>query len=112
MKYWQPEAAVDVDDIQRQLYSSDAGGIYTKDMARYFESHGYRAFAFRGEWADLEEHVSKGRPLIVCLEPNGRGVPLHYVVVAGVNSPQNLVLVNDPAQRKLLTLARADFEQG
>jgi predicted double-glycine peptidase len=112
MKYWQPEAAVDVDDIQRQLYSSKAGGIYTRDMARYFESHGYRAFAFRGEWADLEEHVSKGRPLIVCLEPNGRGVPLHYVVVAGVNSPQNLVLVNDPAQRKLLTLARADFEQG
>ena len=112
MKYWEPDAALDVDEIQRDLFSKEAGGIYAKDMARYFESHGYRSFAFRGEWSDLEDHVSKGRPLIVCLELNRRGVPLHYVVVAGVDSAQNLVLVNDPAQRKLLSMSRSDFEQG
>ena len=111
MKYWQPDAAIDVDDIQRQLYSKTAGGIYAKDMARYFESHGYRTFTIRGEWSDLEEHVSKGRPLIVSLERNRLGVPLHYVVVAGVDSVSNIVLVNDPAQRKLLSIARDDFER-
>jgi len=112
MKYWEPDSLADVDEIQRQLFSKEAGGIYAKDMAKYFEAHGYRSFAFRGEWSDLEDNVSKGRPLIVCLELNGRGVPLHYVVVAGVDSAQNLVLVNDPAQRKLLSMSRPDFEKG
>src|SRR6185369_4299427 len=98
-------------ELQRQLYSREAGGIYAKDMARYFESHGYRVFSFRGNWADLEAQVSKGRPLIVSLEQNGRGVPLHYVVVAGLDSAQNLILINDPAQRKLLTVSRDDFER-
>jgi tetratricopeptide (TPR) repeat protein len=111
MKYWRPDTVVDVDQIQQQLYSAKAGGIYAKDMARYFETHGYRALTFRAEWSDLEEHVSKGRPLIVCLERNKRGVPLHYVVVAGIDPVSNLVLVNDPAQRKLLSMSRTEFEQ-
>src|SRR5262245_893454 len=110
MMYWQPDAVLSVDEIQRQLYSKEAGGIYAKDMVRYFESHGYRAFAFRGDWSDLENHISKGRPLIVCLERNSRGVLLHYVVVAGIDDAQNLVLVNDPAQRKLLSMPRSEFE--
>jgi predicted double-glycine peptidase len=111
MKYWKPDISVDVDDLQQQLYSKDAGGIYAKDMVRYFESHGYRAFAFRGDWSDLQNHISKGRPLIVCLEQNSRGVLLHYVVVAGIDDAQDLVLLNDPAQRKLLAMPRAEFEQ-
>jgi tetratricopeptide (TPR) repeat protein len=111
MKYWQPELEIDVDEIQRQLYSKEAGGIYAKDLTRYLESRGYRALAFRGDWADLEEQVSKGRPLIVCLERNSRGVPLHYVVVAGIDPIDNLVLVNDPAQRKLLSMSRSEFER-
>ncbi len=48
----------------------------------------------------------------MCLEPNARGSPLHYVVVAGVDPIQNLVLVNDPAQRKLLSISRTEFERG
>jgi len=111
LKYWQPEAEVDVDAIQRQLYSRSAGGIYAKDVARYVESRGYRVFTFRGEWSDLEDHIAKGRPLIVALEPDARRAPLHYVVVAGVDSAQGLVLVNDPAQRKLLSISRAQFER-
>jgi predicted double-glycine peptidase len=112
MEYWKPGATANVEEIQQQLYSNDAGGIYTRDMTRYLEDHGYRVFTFRAEWEDLQEHIAKGRPLIVCLERNKRGVPLHYVVVAGVDMLQNLVLVNDPAQRKLFSMSRADFEQG
>jgi predicted double-glycine peptidase len=111
MMYWQPDAMLDVHQIHRQLYSENAGGIHANDMARYFEAHGYRAIAFSAEWADLEEHVAKGRPLIVCLERNSRGVPLHYVVVAGIDSVSNLVLINDPAQRKLVSMSRVQFEQ-
>jgi predicted double-glycine peptidase len=111
MTYWHPEDAVDPDAIQHQLYSKQAGGIYAKDMARYLESHGYRAFAFRGEWRDLEDHIAKGRPLIVSLEQNSRGAGLHYVVVAGVDTVEGFVLLNDPAQRKLLSMSRTDFEE-
>jgi predicted double-glycine peptidase len=110
IEYWKPGTAGSVDDIQRQLYSKTAGGIYARDIARYFEAHGYRAYAFQGEWVDLEQHVSKGRPLIVSLELNTRGVPLHYVVVAGVDAVQDIVLLNDPAQRKSMSMSRAEFE--
>jgi Peptidase_C39 like family len=112
MKYWKDDGVADVAEIQRQLYSPQAGGIYAKDMTQYFESHGYRVFTFRGEWADLSTHIAKGRPLIVSLERNSRGVPLHYVVVAGIDPANSLILVNDPAQRKLLSMSRDDFEQG
>jgi hypothetical protein len=47
--------------------------------------------------------------LIVALKP-GSG-PLHYVVVAGLDERENVVMLNDPAQRKLLKSGRADFEK-
>jgi len=111
MAYWNQAATPNVENIQRELYSKEDGGIFARDMEKYLQLRGYRVFPFRGEWADLEQHISKGRPLIVCLERNSRGVPLHYVVVAGVDPLQNLVLVNDPAQRKLLSVSREDFER-
>jgi len=111
MKYWQPDKDVDVDSVQRLLFSEKAGGIYARDMAKYFEAHGYRVFTFGGAWTDLEEHVSKGRPLIVSLEGSGRGALLHYVVVAGVDSVSDLVLLNDPADRKLVSMPHKQFEE-
>jgi hypothetical protein len=111
MAYWNQAATPNVEEIQSELYSKEAGGVFARDMEKYLRLHGYRVFTFRGEWTDLEQHISKGRPLIVCLEKNARGVPLHYVVVTGVDPLQNLVLVNDPAQRKLLSVSRQDFER-
>jgi len=72
---------------------------------------GFQTFVFRGEWQDLEQHLAKGRPLIVCLHPHGRAGPLHYVVVAGVDTLQNVVLINDPARRKLMKVERGMFEK-
>jgi uncharacterized protein YvpB len=40
-----------------------------------------------------------------------RQTPLHYVVVAGVDPAHNFVLLNDPAQRKLLKVDRSTFEK-
>lgn len=116
MRYWAAAkdtgTGTDADPaaIQRQLYSEATHGIYASDMEKYLRSHGFRTFAFRGDWQDLERHLRKGRPLIV-----GLGQPrtsrLHYVVVAGLNQAEQVVLLNDPARRKLLKQNWRDFER-
>jgi ABC-type bacteriocin/lantibiotic exporter with double-glycine peptidase domain len=116
MQYWQQQqgeaANLDSDAIQIQhlLYSAKAHGIYASDMERYFREKGFRTFTIRGEWEDLKQHLDKGRPLIVALKP-AAGAPLHYVVVTGLDQEQGIVMVNDPAQRKLLKQDRSAFEQ-
>ena len=108
MQYWmekqgrKPDESADVDTIQRALYSREARGIYASAIEEYLQQHGFRTFAFRGEWTDLRDHLQQGRPLIVALKPSGAGAPLHYLVVVGLDWEQQLVIVNDPAQRKLL----------
>jgi ABC-type bacteriocin/lantibiotic exporter with double-glycine peptidase domain len=92
------------------LYSASAHGVYASAMVSYFEQNGYRAFAFAGQFSDLEHHLALGRPLIAALKP-GSGAELHYVVVAGLDEPRHLVLVNDPAQRKLLSEEQSQFER-
>ena len=78
-------------------------------MERYLRQQGFQTFAFAGEWKDLKEHLDKGRPLIVALKSGGSS--LHYVVVAGLNWQQDVVLKNDPAERKLLKQGRSEFEK-
>lgn len=115
MQYWHKQPGLQALDggelpqIERSLQPRNHQGVRAPAMVRYFEQHGYRAFAFPGQWADLEQQVSEGRPLIVALKPAGDD-SLHYVVVAGVNDPERVVLLNDPAQRKLLKEDRAQFE--
>jgi ABC-type bacteriocin/lantibiotic exporter with double-glycine peptidase domain len=116
MQYWerqQGQAArseADPGEILHALDSEPAHGIYASAMAHYFQSNGYRAFAFAADWMDIERQLHFGRPLIVALKP-GSGPSLHYVVVAGLDQPQQLVLVNDPAQRKLLKEDQSQFER-
>jgi ABC-type bacteriocin/lantibiotic exporter with double-glycine peptidase domain len=116
MQYWQrqrgeqPVPGSNAATIQRALYSSEARGIFASSLTSYLEGHGFRAFAFAGKWDDLQQHLQKGRPLIVALQP-GSGSALHYVVVVGLDAEQSLVLVNDPAERKLLRQDRAHFEK-
>jgi len=116
MQYWQYQlgAAVSQDSdpiqIRHVLYSAKIHGIYASDMERYFREKGFRTFTIRGEWEDLKQHLDKGRPLIVALKP-AAGAPLHYVVVTGLDQEQGIVMVNDPAQRKLLKQDRSAFEQ-
>jgi ABC-type bacteriocin/lantibiotic exporter with double-glycine peptidase domain len=117
MQYWLRQQGRTADEnadaaqIQRALYSSSARGIYASDLERYFQQHGFRTFAFPGEWTDLKQHLEKGRPLIVALKPAPGRTPLHYVLVTGLEWKQGLVLVNDPAQRKLRKQDRPSFER-
>ncbi len=113
LAYWQRNGArvepgaADPRAIQKALYSTRASGIYASELAAYLERQDFRTFAFRATWDDLGEHLGKGRPLIVSL---GRS-RLHYVVVAGIDRERELLLVNDPAQRKLMKLDRVAFER-
>lgn len=116
MQYWQRQAGgvlpgSDAAVIQRALYSEKAHGIYASDMDRYFQQQGFTTFAFAGTWEDLRQHLEKGRPLIAALKPSPGESSRHYVVVVGIDTRQNLVLVNDAAQRKLLKEDRARFEK-
>jgi ABC-type bacteriocin/lantibiotic exporter with double-glycine peptidase domain len=96
------------EEISASLYSAEAKGIYGSHMASYLGRHGFRAFIFKGSWADLENHLSKGRPLIIALEARPGG-PKHYAVVAGLDSSQKSVFLNDPARRKLGKIDQSDF---
>ena len=117
MQYWmlqqgRPAAQnSDLIQIQRALYSGHAHGIYASDLERYLQQQGFRTFAFRGEWTDLKQQLEKGRPLIVALKPDSGNIPWHYVVIVGLDWEQGLVMVNDPAQRKLLKQDRSSFER-
>ncbi len=113
MEYWQKHrhapASGDAADVLRTL-APGRDGVRAADLLRSFEKHGYRAFAYAGDWADLEHQLAKGRPLIAALQPAG-GRSLHYVVVAGIDDAEQAVLLNDPAQRKLLKETREEFER-
>jgi len=104
--YWMPSAATGVDEIHKSVFSKQAAGVNSKDMGRYLATSGFQVWTFSGSWNDLSEGLSNGRPLIVAL----RGSPLHYVVVAGIDTNANLVFLNDPASRKLRAMHRYDFE--
>ncbi len=113
VQYWEskgarvPPEAADARQIQRALYSREAGGAFAADLRRYLEARGFRALAFQAEWPDLETNVRKGRPLVVSLGRSSR----HYVVVAGIDAERGFVYVNDPARRKLLIWDRPSFER-
>ncbi|MEX2263201.1 MAG: cysteine peptidase family C39 domain-containing protein [Bryobacteraceae bacterium] len=108
LQYWgERSEAADPGRIHQRTYSLDAEGTYASSMERYFNEHGFRAFAFRGTWTDLRSHLEKGRPLIVCLKLDK--ATRHYVVVAGAG--ESFISINDPAGRKLRKLDRAGFEK-
>jgi ABC-type bacteriocin/lantibiotic exporter with double-glycine peptidase domain len=122
MQYWQQNRAkgtksdaeanqiTEYAHIQQALLSRDAHGIFASDMKRYFVEHGYLAFTFAGDMNLIEHHIREGRPLIVALKP-GPHLPLHYIVVAGMDEDDHTVLANDPAQRKLLKQDDRTFEK-
>jgi predicted double-glycine peptidase len=116
LQYWSAQgtpvtASQDATAIHKQLYSRKARGIFASDMEQYFREAGFREFAIRGEWSDLRQHLEKGRPLIVSIQPGSAKAPLHYVVVTGMDWEREAVFVHDPARGKLLRVERQEFER-
>ena len=92
----------------RELHSPETGGIRLSNMRRYLDDRGFHAFTLRASWADLHYHLSRQRPLIVCLKKRSQA-EMHYVVVVGIGATR--VWLNDPAHRKPNALDRSPFEQ-
>jgi ABC-type bacteriocin/lantibiotic exporter with double-glycine peptidase domain len=117
LQYWRAHGVelaldqVDVAVIHRSLYSPKAHGIFASDMERYLKDAGFKTFALRGEWKDIQHHLSQGRPLILSVQPGGNRSALHYVVATGVERQYEAVLLNDPARGKLLRIGRETFEK-
>jgi ABC-type bacteriocin/lantibiotic exporter with double-glycine peptidase domain len=117
MQYWTDQGfgiaseAADAAAVYDSLYSAGARGIFGSRIERYLQTHGFRPYVLAGRWEDLSWHIARGRPLIVCVRSGGRGAPLHYLVVAGLDEQQGMVIVNDSARRKLSRIDRASFER-
>ena len=105
IQYWKAVPAVDPESIFKTLYSDRLKGILASRMKSYLEENGFQAFMFSGTLPDLKGHLVKGRPLIVSLGESS----LHYVVVVGLDEPNKLVLLNDPAVKKLSKMDRQAF---
>ncbi len=117
LQYWNAHGMridsqrADAKAIQKQLYSRKVRGIFASDMENYLKASGFKVFTLDGNWAELQEHLKQGRPLIVSLRPGSANTPLHYVVVTGIDWQTNATFIHDPARGKLLRVERADFEK-
>jgi predicted double-glycine peptidase len=117
LQYWTAHgtpaepARADAAAIQKRLYSRKARGIFASDMQSYLQETGFQVFAVEGEWKDLQEQLTQGRPLIVSMQPGSVNAPLHYVVVTGMDWRNGAVFVHDPARGKLIRVERAEFEK-
>lgn len=94
--------------VYEALYRPERKGIRLADMDRYLKDAGFRVFAIRGRWEDIQEHVTKGRPLIAALR-KGPTKAMHFVVVTWATD--ELLWVNDPTRKKPNRLKRAEFEK-
>lgn len=116
LQYWNENGAsvaadrMDATKIQQKLYSKESRGIRGSEMDEYLRQSGFSPIEFRGEWNDLKHHLEKGRPLIAAIQPGERAA-LHYVVVVGLGSGDEAVLVNDPERGKLVRMERSEFEK-
>ena len=109
--YFLPADEAEPGKIHAALFSAEANGTRASDLEQYLREHGFKTYAFTGDWNELGENLARGRPLIVCLKPDPRGKRRHFLVVAGLDLEHNIVLANDPARRKLVKLKRQRFEE-
>lgn len=106
MQYWLNQgagidrSAAEAGQIDALLSPSKRSGVRGQELKRYFEEHGFSTYVFNGEIGDLRNHVEKGRPLVVCLDPRGASAIFHYIVIVGIDA--SAVYFHDPARGKLL----------
>lgn len=114
LRYWSAQGArlngadATLESLHARLYSAEERGALGSELAKLLEDAGFRTFTIEGRYEDLEEHLAKGRPLVVCLKPRGQS-RLHYALAVGLDPAEDVVLLNDPARRKLSKMDRAQF---
>ncbi len=106
MNYWGVQQ--DPSETYRQLYDAELKGIPLIEMKQYLENSGFLAYTLRGGWSDLEQHLDKGRPVVVSLKKKDSS-PIHFAVITGTAKDQ--VLLNDPTRKGTTRMKRAAFEK-
>jgi ABC-type bacteriocin/lantibiotic exporter with double-glycine peptidase domain len=78
----------------------DATGVRAGDLRDAARARGLQAFVISGTFGDLQEHIGRGRPVVVGLvKPMSNGQALaHYEVVVGLNRDRRLIRSLDPAR--------------
>lgn len=106
--YWTPASSPAPGAVYDRLIDAERKGIQLAAMKSYLQELGFQAFTLRGQWSDLEQHLAKGRPVIVSLQA-GRAGRLHFAVLVGIEDQH--VWVNDPTRKAPHRTGRAKFEQ-
>lgn len=108
MKYWAVADGPAAGQVHEELFEPGLRAIRLSEMRAYLERHGFRAFTLRGQTADLERHLAKGRPIIVGLKKKPSD-DYHFAVVVGIGDDG--VWLNDPARTKPHRMDRSKFEK-
>lgn len=112
-RYWAekgypiPAEALDAAVIHQKIYSRKVKGSKASEVEAFFTSIGMQTYAISGSFADLAEHIAKGRPVMTGIRGGSRG-QLHYVVVTAV--AEDYVRVHDPAIKPYYPMSVKDFE--
>ena len=106
--YWKPGSSPEPGAIYDRLIDAERKGIRLAEMKSYLEEIGFQAYTLRGNSRDLEQHLAKGRPIIVSLQ-DGRSKRLHFAVLVGME--ESAVFLNDPTRKAGNRQDRARFEK-
>ena len=105
MRFWNVPA--DQDAIARELVEPDLHGIRGSSLEAFAKKRGLLAVAHEGDLAQLQDYVSKGRPMIVTLDAGKKR--FHDVVVIGFEDGN--AIVHDPAEGAARSIPLATLEK-
>jgi ABC-type bacteriocin/lantibiotic exporter with double-glycine peptidase domain len=114
MQYWERSfpavvpASKPPGEVYRELFDAKLGGVRLRDMKSYLESAGFQVFTFRGELADLDHHLARGRPVIVALAGKPAG-DMHFAVIAGLDGRH--AWLNDASKKNPSRIRRDRFDR-
>lgn len=93
------DQAVTLDELVKACPPREGGGVTAAALRAEAKKRGLKAFAIEGTLDDVEEHLAKGRPLIVGLVKRDLfGSRAHYEVVAGLAQDRSYLVLIDPAR--------------
>jgi predicted double-glycine peptidase len=116
MQYWQIQGvplrarAADPMFVYQMLYDPSLRGESGADMMRYLRDHAFDAFGIDADWNDVAGNLARGRPVILCVRPNGSRNSLHFVVAVGLDD-DGRVTIHDPARGPNLRMRVSSLDQ-
>ncbi len=88
-------AAVDHDEIAREIYLPSIRGTLNLDLEFYARRRGFQARAFQGTLDRVRDELRRGRPLIVFQDLGLPGYPVpHFAVLLGYDDRAGVVVLH------------------